>query len=284
MNRLKLHDSRTRPGHEARIITLLSGKGGVGKSVLAFNLSERLSALGKRVLLVDADFYCGNIHILCNQTCDFGIGEVARGKLTLEEAVTSVSDKLDILPAVGCDPDLGLHEIDVAGRFMQTLREGSRLYDTIIVDQASGVSTALTAMTYGADVSLIVLIPEFTSISDAYGLYKFLQRSGDGLDCRLLLNRAQDGEEAHYIYQKFCAVSGRFLSKVPELAGVVSEDPVVRKSIASQDSIYSVAGDSVVSQELTELAARIDSERRVGPITGTDSTINNTPARADIRE
>ena len=88
-------------GSNVRLVSMLSGKGGVGKSVLAFNLAERLTAAGKRVLLIDLDVDCGNLHILANQACRYGVSQLVAEELTLAEAVTPVNDKLDLLAATG---------------------------------------------------------------------------------------------------------------------------------------------------------------------------------------
>jgi len=74
-----------------RLVSVLSGKGGVGKSILAFNLAERLAALGLRVLAVDGDVYGGNLHILANRACAVGIGEFIDRRLSLAECRTPLA-------------------------------------------------------------------------------------------------------------------------------------------------------------------------------------------------
>ena len=94
MNRLHLvrNSGVPNPVGTARLISVLSGKGGVGKTMLALNLAERICCLGYRVLLVDADFTAGNIHVLANVQCQVGVEGFVSGKLTLREAITPVND------------------------------------------------------------------------------------------------------------------------------------------------------------------------------------------------
>jgi flagellar biosynthesis protein FlhG len=75
LRRLRLNNapSTNRENLSGRVFSVLSGKGGVGKTVLAFNLAERLNAAGRRILLVDCDFACGNIHILANVRPTYGL-------------------------------------------------------------------------------------------------------------------------------------------------------------------------------------------------------------------
>jgi flagellar biosynthesis protein FlhG len=133
-----------------------------------------------------------------------------------------------------------------------------------------------------------VVIPELTSISDCYGLYKHLRQAQAEIECRLLINRAQDAAEAQYLHQKFGAVTERFLGKAPRCVGFVLEDGSVRKSVAAQTPLAAAAENSVVVQTLTRIALIL--ARELSPEAVTEraailETANNvTPAAADIRE
>jgi len=283
VNRLHLvrNSGAPRPLGTARFISVLSGKGGVGKTMLALNLAERICCLGHRVLLVDADFTAGNIHILTNVHCQGGVEEFVSGKLTLREATTPVNDQLDILAAPS-QPVAGLSTVVDAANLLQRLHKQNAKYDYVLFDHASGISNIATAIAYGSDMSLLVLVPELTSISDAFGLFKFLNQAGDNLVCRFLLNRTDSEDEANSIRDQFRVLSERFLGKRAEFIGHLPETGLVRKSIASQQTIAAMDPESPIVGELTRLADRIVT--RLGdrePDTQT-KTINKTSASADI--
>ncbi len=266
-----------------RIISVLSGKGGVGKSVIAFNLAERLAAGGVRVLLVDADFNCGNIHLLANTSSDYGVEEFGGGKLSLAEAVISYSSDLDILPSVRTGDVSSLHNVTAAARLAANLRQQASNYDLIVFDHSSGVSNPATVLASASDINIIVLIPELTSISDGYGLCKYLHKSNPSVECRLLLNRVNSNEEAQYVRTKLGAIMDRFLNWQPRFAGFFPEDKAVLRSIAAQCPIARLDGESSVFQQLNYLAAALISELvGVKPALGLQ-TVNNDAAIADIR-
>lgn len=237
-----------------RMVSILSGKGGVGKSVIAFNLASALSAHGTRVLLVDADFGCGNLHLLANVAAEFGIGEYASQQLTLAEARLALAPNLDLLAGTWHE---SLGE-DRTARFtatlVQRLRDDAADYDFIIVDHSSGRSNQVAMMAHASDLVLIVAIPELTSLSDAYGLYKHLNSLGATVECGLLVNRVQSDDEALFIADKFAALTGRFLNRPVSVVGAIPEEEIIRKSIAAQRSIFAINDKALASQAVSRLA------------------------------
>ena len=289
MRRLRLHSAplMSRESRSIRMVSVLSGKGGVGKTVVAFNLAERLAASGRRVLLLDCDFACGNTHILANVRPEYGLGNYLAGQLSLKEAVTTVSDNFDLLTATGIGEMIDSGNVSAAAHLAERLQSESRDYDMIVCDHAGGVGDAATVLAHACDVSIVVVLPELMSISDSYGLYKYLSEKNDRIDCRLLVNRAQDADEAHYIHQKFCAMTERFLNRVPGYLGHLMESEDIRKSVAGQRPVADIAPDSAVLsrlgdviQRLTGVVERHGESRQ--PLM--EASINNEPATADIKE
>lgn len=284
MSKLRLKSNSDHPEFKdaARFISVLSGKGGVGKSVLSFNLAERMSAAGYRVLLVDGDFASGNLHILANATARRGVAEYASEMLTLADAVTSLGTNLDLLAAVASNPEKSLESVDTIARFVNRLHQDSTAYDLVLIDHASGVTGGAAVLAHGSDLNLLVLVPELTSIADAYGLYKYLHQTGDHLDAGLLLNRVQDRDEADFVYTRFVAIAEQFLGVVPELVGFVLEEEAFRKAVGSQSSLAAIAPQNNVTKAIEDLSHQLTArltDRRAEQ----SRAINKTPALADIR-
>ena len=271
---------------EMQIISVLSGKGGVGKSVIAFNLAERLSADGS-VLLVDADVYTGNAHILANTNCEYGWHEYVNGQLTIQEAVTKVTPSLYLLaspksPTVGEEAGAG----DVA-RAIERLRRDGRAFQYVIVDHPSGVSETAIVIAQASDLNLLVVLPELTSISDAYGLFKHLYEANSILSAALLVNRCETSGDGEFIRQKFGAVAERFIGKSPEFLGHLSEDSAWRKAVASQTAVALAAPESIAAKELNVLCQNLRNISGKAPQGSGDRSskpTNYQPAQADIRE
>lgn len=239
------------------MLSILSGKGGVGKSIIAFNLADRIAAGGRKVLLVDADLDFGSQHILANTLCDFGLHQVVSGELSVKEAITSISENLDLLPtghgAVVSNADW----TPTASLIMDNLREQSVAYDHVIIDHSSGLSKAALVMAGRSDLNVIVTVPELTAIADAYALFKSLGKLTDEIRTGLLINRARDEAEAEYVYGKFGAMAERFLGRIPAYAGFIAEDPTVAASLARQQAVTTFDPKSIAAQGFKELAANL---------------------------
>jgi len=217
-----------------RLISVLSGKGGVGKSVISFNLAERMAAAGRWVLLVDADFTGGNQHILANVDAPCGVADLASGELTLAEATTPIAERFDLLAMTDLPLDSDLQEVGPAAELAARIREQAAGYDFVLIDHCSGVSEAMVVLAHTSDICLMIAVPELTSICNAYGLYKHLVAAHRRIDTRLVINWARGEFEAPYIAGKITALAQRFLTIAPIYLGSLPEDPAVRSSIASQ--------------------------------------------------
>jgi flagellar biosynthesis protein FlhG len=274
--------SRSR-GDSTHIISILSGKGGVGKSVLAFNLAERMADRGYRVLLVDADISSGNLHVLANAASDAGLQEPVTKRRTLSEAVISVSDRFDLLISSSSVAIEDFGRITPGVDFIRSLRAQSGAYDFVLIDHMSGVSRFATTIAHGSDLLLIVLVPELTSIADAYGLLKYLVQSETSVSIRLLINRVIDDAEAGYISARFESVAQQFLSRSPATVGHVIEDDAVRRAIAAQQPVAVVDSGCAAVQNLNSLIDRLASYRDALTDPITIPKINETTAAADIK-
>ncbi|MBU8934926.1 MAG: P-loop NTPase [candidate division Zixibacteria bacterium] len=288
MNRLKFDRQGENPERwlGARVVSIISGKGGVGKSVLAYNLAERMVASGILVLLVDADFCCGNLHILANQACEHGISEFIEDQLPLDRARTVVADNLHLLasPQVGMNKHLA--DPETASHLLTRLQREGSAYDVILIDHSSGISEAAVAMVQGSNLNLITVVPELTSISDGYGLYKHLLETGGADQSRLLVNRVIATEEADNVRNKFGALTGRFLGHPLECLGSIPEDVSVRNAIASQVAVAQHNPDCKATKALSTLARTVVRELFKDRIpTGSAQTekINIEAAMADIK-
>ncbi len=267
-----------------KIVSVLSGKGGVGKSVFACNLAERIASLGYRVLLVDADFSFGNVHVLVNAAAEFGVGAFACGRLSLKEATIRITDRLDILASESNHDTKMLYDAKAAAAMMKQLGRQADEYDLVVIDHASGKSDAATVMALASDLNILVVIPELTSLADGYGLFKHLVQTGPRISCSLVINRAESRDEADYVRRKLAALCDRFLNRLLPGLGYLPEDPAVKESVSSQRLLADVPDDSEVLQSLAGIGRRLVQEF-FSPTRVTDKIgINENEATADIRE
>lgn len=266
-----------------QLISILSGKGGVGKSVIALNLAERLSSAGLRVLLADLDLSGGNLHILANASSQAGLAAYLNGAQPLESAATPLTDRLHLLAhgeplVMSAYPDSR-----TARHFAERLRRDASRFDFVVCDHASGVSDFATAVAGVSDVNLLVAVPELTSISDCYGLWKYLRQLDRSINGRLLVNRAQNAPEAEYVAHRLGAVAEQFVGRALGLIGFLPEDKSLRLAVAAQSPVAQVKPESIVVQKLNDIARLLTGGLEPTGAVAFNQTINVNAAPADIK-
>ncbi len=214
----------------ARTIVVTSGKGGVGKSNMALNISALLSSAGNRVALVDADMGMANLDVLADVNPIANISHVINGTRTLDEIIVDMDCGVQLIPGAS-----GLAEMARLSEFQRAslLRQLSTLEtsnDVIVVDTGAGIGADVVTFAASAEKVLVVTTPEPTAITDAYGMIKVLSRTASG-EIALLVNMAQNRHEARMVYDRVSDVARRFLGVRVLFAGYVPWDAKVGQAV-----------------------------------------------------
>ncbi len=237
------------------VVAVSSGKGGVGKSVIAANLALALALKQRRVLLWDGDFDYPNAHILFGVEPRGRANDVYSGRIKLEAALHSLSPTLDLLAgktggSTKDAPPAQLREtLDALGR------SG---YDVVVIDNAAGSQDGTIQLCVLADLSIVVATDEPTSIVDAYGLIKILKAHSREGALGLLVNNIIDRDDADDVAKKVNLATEKFLDLHIPLVGFVPYDRMVRQSIVSQAPLIEQARDSEAAQAIELTAATLD--------------------------
>lgn len=284
MNRLKFTDLRTDTPEKSstKLISVMSGKGGVGKSIISLAIAEQLASSSHRVLVIDVDLGCGNQHILANVNAKFGLGEVIDGALTIKQAITSITTNIDLLASSPSHAANGELDMATSTKLARALREQASHYDFLVLDHASGISNAQLNLASHSDEILLVIVPELTSISDGYSLHKRIIESGSSALIRLTVNRAASKMEANYIRDKFNALSEQFVGAVPIWSGSIPEDDSIRQSVARQKRLSEISSESTAYQAFGHLASCIKRGSSID-FSPNPEMINKNRPTADIK-
>ncbi len=280
INRMTQSETGSVAVRRPQVIAVTSGKGGVGKSVIAYNLADHL-ALAARVLLIDADFYTGNLHLLANAVPMRNWLDFPAGRAEFADVITPIRRGLDLL-ASGNMAERVLPEPKRLAAFAGDLRDLADQYDFVIIDTATGLSPQSLVLLHTADDIILVTTPELTAISNCYALYKVLIDGNPRLAISLLVNQEDRDEELAYINQKFSAITRQFLNQTPGFLGGLGHDRALTEAVAHQTGVRIIAPESKITALLAALAGRLAGSPMPGEITG--KSINYTPLGADIRE
>lgn len=240
--------------NQVRVISVTSGKGGVGKTNVVTNLAIALGRMGKRVMVMDADLSLANIDILLGLAPEYHLGHVFNGERKLEEVLVEGPAGIRILPASsGWE---GLSAIDEIQKLtlldqMDTLEDE---VDILLIDTAAGIGNNVLYFNQAAQERVVVVTPEPTALTDAYALIKVLSQHQERY-FRLLINQVKGEAEAKEVFRKLVKVADRFLSEVSlDYLGFIPTDQAVQNSVRRQRSTVEAFPDSAAAKSFVQLA------------------------------
>jgi flagellar biosynthesis protein FlhG len=248
----------------ARVIAITSGKGGVGKSNIAVNLSIKLASAGKRVVLLDADLGLANADVLCSIDLPFNLSHVIARKKELRDVMVTAPGGFKLIGgASGLARMADLTDFD-RSRIVECLAAIEYSADTIIIDTGAGISPNVLSFTRAADHVLVVTTPEPTAITDAYAVIKVISKDGQDRSLNLLVNQVRGASEGKLVYERVAKVAKNFLGVNVLDAGHVVADDHVRRAVLQRVPFLLSAPKCAASFCVTQLAMRF--EQGIAPL------------------
>ena len=222
----------------ARVITVTSGKGGVGKSNTAINLAIQFRKMGQKVIILDADFGLANIEIMFGTVPKHNLCDLIYQGKSIREIITWGPMEVGFIS--GGSGIAGMSDLskDYLNYIIQNLVELDEMADTIIVDTGAGISEAVLEFLVASGEILLVTTPEPTSITDSYSLLKALGRhqrySADTSQIKVIANKVFSEAEAEALYEKLEAVVSRYLKVPISYLGMIPQDNQLAKAVMQQ--------------------------------------------------
>lgn len=214
-------------GQEAGVIAVVSGKGGVGKSIVAVNLAVSLAKEGRRIALIDADAGQGS--------CAYLLGPDSHVELVAPNPALDPGEALDFLEA----------------RLIALRRQ----VDLIIIDAPAGIGTLVRWSLDRSDTGLLVLVDEPTAVADAYALVKMSWQCDPAFPFAGVVNMADSALEAADVAERFSSLTTHFLDRKILYAGWVPFSEAVRQSVRRHTP--AVSSDGVIARAFSDLAGRV---------------------------
>lgn len=249
------------PDKLARVITVTSGKGGVGKSNLSVNLGIQLSKMGKRVVILDADFGLANVEVMLGIRPKYNLADLIYGNKSLQEIITAGPEGLMFISGGSGIQELSnitKGQIDFLNRKLYELDE---IADIIIIDTGAGITDSVLEFVMASSEVLLVITPEPTSITDAYALLKVLNKredfNSDLTRIRMIANRIGSQDEGRSLYNKMNLVVEKFLSVKLEYLGGIPQDNNVSRAVMQQRPYSVLYPNSPSSKAVNALAASL---------------------------
>lgn len=216
-----------------KIITVTSGKGGVGKSNFVVNLAISLQNKGKKVLIFDADLGMGNDDVLMGLYPKYNIFDIIFNGLELEDIIIEGTNGVSLIPAGSALSKAQELSESEKKSFLGKL-EVLDQYDYILMDTGAGVNKDVLSFIAASEELIIVTTPEPTSITDAYSLVKTTDHYKLKTKAKIIINKAFTIEEGEETYNKFNRAVSRFLKIEVEYLGCILEDKKLVQSVRQQ--------------------------------------------------
>ena len=252
-------NQQTRP--LARVITVTSGKGGVGKSNMAINLAIQFRKMGKKVIILDADFGLAYIEIMFGAVPKHNLCDLIYQGKNMKEIITWGPMEVGFIS--GGSGIVGMSNLsrDYLTYIIQNLAELDSIADIVIVDTGAGIADAVLEFLVASGEILLVTTPEPTSITDSYSLLKALNRHPrfreDMTKVKMVANKVGSDEEGENLFHKLNAVVTRYLKIPMTYLGCVPQDTQVVKAVMQQSPVSLQNPGAKASVAYEKIASRL---------------------------
>ncbi|GAB4346985.1 MAG: MinD/ParA family protein [Candidatus Abyssubacteria bacterium] len=254
--------SKARP----RVITVTSGKGGVGKSNVVINLAICLARMGKQVLIIDADLGLANIDILLGLKNKYNLQHVLDGHMTLKDVVVSGPAGIKVIPGSSGIPRIANMNNRRRREFIASFKDIEGEADIILIDTSAGITKNVIKFAVLADEVILVTTPEPSAVTDAYAMIKVIHAEKPNADIGLLVNLAHSEAQALDVAHKVAQVSKQFLNFPVFVLGAIPNDPYVQRAVMQRRPWSELYPRAAASKAIRQMATRVLNGE--GPRTG----------------
>jgi len=248
-----------------RTLAISGGKGGVGKTNLAVNLSLELGKLGNQVTLLDADFGLANADLLCGVSPKHHLGHVIAGVKDLDEILIMLSSSVRLLPSGSGIEELANFSLASHSKILGELQEMESYTDFMLIDTAAGLAENVTGVLVSSNEIIIVTTPEPTSIVDAYATIKAVQRYSPEKQISVVVNNVIGVGDAEKVFRQLNHAVNRFLDRNVDFLGMIPNDSQLVEAVREQTPITQFAPDTPASRAVRLIAKQLHTQKRNTP-------------------
>lgn len=251
---MKVRTNRGVAENKVRILTVTSGKGGVGKTSITVNLAIALQNIGYRVLVVDADLGLGNVDIMLGISSRYNLSHVIFDDIDIHDAIVSGPSDIMILPGGSGLLELANISPIELNNLMRRLTNLNNIADIILIDTGAGLSNQNVDMILAANEAILVTTIDPTSLMDAYGMTKIVSSVDNKINFSLIMNMVEDTDAAHIAAKNLKKAGRHFLNiEISEL-GLIEDSSVVSKSVMAQSPFVLRYPHSKATRQIRSIA------------------------------
>jgi flagellar biosynthesis protein FlhG len=243
------------------ILAVTSGKGGVGKTNVVINLAASLARLGHRVGIIDADFGLGNLDVILGVSPEQHLGAVFDGSRGIADITIEGPSGVRVMAAGSGVRGLTSLKRRQWSRFVTAVDDVGRDLDFLLFDTASGISDNVLDVVGLADYVLVVTSYDPAAVVDAYAIIKLITAADRAQPIGVVVNAANDAEEAHLVFRQISLAADRFLGRTLHYDGHVLEDRSMRDATLAQVPLVGQPAMGAASRCIRRVACRLVAAR-----------------------
>lgn len=244
-------------GKDTQVVAVTSGKGGVGKTNVAANLSAALAADGQDVMLLDADFGLANADVLLGLQPKFTLSDVISGDADIDCVTVKGPFGMRVVPATSGRIEM----VDLArnsqAAIIQSFGDIAVQPDVLVIDTASGIGESVARFTQAAQHAIVVVCDEPSSITDAYALIKVFSREYGISHFQIVTNMTRNAADGRQLFSKLSRVASQFLDVVLRHVGNIPQDAFLKRAIQEQRAVIEAYPNSWSAKAFRQLGNKV---------------------------
>jgi len=238
-------------------LSVMSGKGGVGKTNIVLNLGYALHQAKMTAMLMDCDLGLANLDVLLGISPDRTLHDLLQTGVNAEDILISIENGFDMLPATSGVPELVEMDEDMQDILFKKLIMLAGEYDYLMLDLGAGISHTVLSFAALTQLRIVVVTPEPTSLTDSYAVIKVLANQHGVKDFLILVNQAISAGEAKQTFERLSAACKNFLKIDLRYLGFIHHDPALVESVRRQTPLLKFAPDSQSGKDIIGLAKKL---------------------------
>jgi len=238
-------------------LSIMSGKGGVGKTNIVLNLGYALQQTEMTAMLMDCDLGLANLDVLLGISPEKNLHDLLQTGVDAEDVVVPIEDGFDMLPATSGVPELVEMDEDMQDILFKKLVALAGEYDYLMLDLGAGISHTVLSFATLTQLRIVVVTPEPTSLTDSYAMIKVLVTQHQVKDFLVIVNQATSAGEAKQTFERLAAACKNFLNIELRNLGFIHQDPTLVESVRRQTPLMKYAPDAIASKDIKSLAKKL---------------------------
>ncbi len=240
-----------------QVIAVTGGKGGVGKTSVAANLSVALAAKGRDVMLLDADLGLANVDVMLGLQPAYNLSHVVTGQVDVDSISVDGPCGIRVVPATSGDVEMIDLPATSQAAIVRAFTDLAVPPDTLVIDTAAGIGESVARFTQAAQYALLVVCDEPASLTDAYALVKVFSREYGISHFHIITNMTRNAAHGRKLFTKLSRVADQYLDVVLRHAGNIPSDSDLVRAVQEQRAVAEAYPRSWSAQAFRDLAGTV---------------------------